>query len=222
MLLLIAEMLWTIKARGEWLKNVLLILDNSLEFDFAKTILSKLGFNVLYVQEGVDLSARLLENFPDLVITSVVGNQDRTLQEFMKIRDAKGIPKFIWVGPDLKMRQLSAAQLKVIDATLQRPLQPELLIRCVCDLLDLQPEPHVKNYRSFSSENIYVSGDVKTDSRAHLKASKYDSHLAKIERVDKVFSLKELSKRNEATAGSENSPELSLQKKDFLKKLFKK
>lgn len=203
------------------MKNVLLILDNKLEFEFARTILSKLGFHVLSLQGDVDIHLKLQEHFPDLVITSVVGKQDKTLQEFMTIRDKRGTPKFIWVGPDLKMKQLSHVQLRVIDATLQRPLQPELLIRSVCELLELPAETHIKSYRQISNDPIYVGGKVKSATEVKtVRSEKYDQYLQNVEKKDQVFSLKELARRSDPLAGVENSAELSAQKKDFIKKLF--
>ena len=201
------------------MKNVLLILDNKLEFEFARTILSKLGFYVLSLQDGADIHVKLQEHFPDLVITSVVGKQDRTLQEFISIRDKRGTPKFIWVGPDLKMKQLSQVQLKVIDASLQRPLQPELLIRSVCDLLGLSVENHLKSYRQMANDSIYVGGKLKAEATTE-RTEKYNQFLKNVEKKEQVFSLKELSLRADPLAGSENSVELGRQKKDFIKKLF--
>lgn len=166
------------------------------------------------------MHARLKENFPELVITSVVGTQDEMLQEFLKIREKRGIPKFIWVGPDNKMKKLSDVQMKVIDATLQRPLQPEQLIRTTCELLGLSPETHVSNYRGMVANSM----DKKAPSAIHdpVRAENYGKIIKTTESLDKVFSLKELDVRNETSAGLENTAELSNKKKEFLKNLFKK
>jgi CheY-like chemotaxis protein len=202
-------------------KNILLILDNALEFDVTRTILFKLGFNILSIKKGADMHARLKENFPDLVITSVLGTQDEMLTEFTKIREKRGIPKFIWVGPDTKMKKLSDVQKKVVDATLSRPVQPEQLIRTACDLLGLPADKHIHLYRGLVADSLKAPA---TSSKIHdpARAVAYGKVVQKIENIDKTFSLKEVAHRNDKTAGLENTEELGAQKKAFLKSLFKK
>lgn len=201
------------------MKNILLILDNALEFDLARTILFKLGFNVLSLKKGDDIRSRLKENFPELVITSIVGSQDEMLQEFIKIRDKMGVPKFIWVGQVSKVKDFSEVQKKVIDSTLARPLQPEQLIGAVCGLLDLPSEQHIAKYRFL----VAGKGSQQPVSKIidPVRAAAYAEKIKKIESKDKVFSLKELSSRNDLKAGIENTPELGIQKKEFIKKLLK-
>lgn len=204
------------------MKNVLLILDNALEFDLTRTILVKLGFNILSIKRGDDMHKRLKENFPDLVITSVVGNQDEFLTEFIKIREKRGIPKFIWVGPDTKMKKLSDVQMKVIDSTLARPLQPEQLIRNVCDLLDLSAETHVAAYRGLVSDTLQTPAPKANKIHDPARAAAYAQIVKKTENLDKTFSLKEVAGHNDVTAGVENTDQQTNKKKEFLKSLFKK
>lgn len=207
--------------KGFLVKNVLLILDNALEFDLTRTILFKLGFNILSLKKGADMHARLKENFPDLVITSVLGTQDEMLTEFVKIREKRGIPKFIWVGPDTKMKKLSDVQMKVIDATLPRPLQPEQLIRTACELLGLSADKHVDTYHGLVSDSL-TSSSTSSKIKDPARAAAYGQVIKKTENLDKTFSLKEVANRNDKTAGVENTSELGAQKKAFLKSLFKK
>lgn len=203
------------------MKNVLLILDNALEFDLTRTILVKLGFNILSIKKGADMHARLKENFPDLVITSVVGNQDEILMEFLKIRENRGIPKFIWVGPDTKMKKLSDVQMKVIDSTLSRPLQPEQLIKNVCELLGLSVEKHVAVYRGLTTESLKAP-EKPNQIHDPVRAAAYSKFVKNTEDMDKTFSLKQVIGHNDVTAGLENTEEQTKKKKEFLKTLFKK
>ncbi len=203
------------------MKNVLLILDNALEFDLTRTILVKLGFNILSIKKGADMHARLKENFPDLVITSVVGNQDQILTEFIKIRENRGIPKFIWVGPDTKMKKLSEVQMKVIDSTLARPLQPEQLIKNVCELLGLSVEKHVAAYRGLTANTLQTPA-APNKINDPVRAAAYAEFVKKTEDLDKTFSLKEVAGHNDITAGVENTDQQTNRKKEFLKNLFKK
>jgi DNA-binding NtrC family response regulator len=207
------------------MKNVLLILDSPIEFDLTRTILFKLGFNILSLKKGSDMYARFREYFPDIVITSVLGTQDEMLVEFVKIREKRGIPKFIWVGSDSRMKKLSDIQLKVIDANLTRPLQPEQLIRTVCTLLELPADELVAKYFGLLSGsmtepnqgNVIVSGE-----KAETVESRYNVHVQNVEHQDKVFTAKDLMQHNTATAGDGNTEELLNKKKEFLKSLFKK
>lgn len=204
------------------MKNVLLILDNALELDLTRTILFKLGFNILTIKKGADMHTRLKENFPDLVITSVVGTQDEMLTEFLKIREKRGIPKFIWVGPDNKMKKLSEVQMRVIDATLPRPLQPEELIRKVCELLGLSAEKHVSTYHGLVAGTLGGAPSSSSKINDSERAAAYNQFIKKTEKLDKTFSMKDVVKHNDITAGVENTSEQTNKKKQFLKTLFKK
>ncbi|MCB9072415.1 MAG: hypothetical protein H6623_02245 [Bdellovibrionaceae bacterium] len=205
------------------MKNILLILDNSMELDLGRTILTKLGFNLLSFNKNLDLTGKFKENFPDLVVTSVVGGSEEMLKEFIKIRQQRGVPKFIWVGPDIKLRRLGALYSRLIDISLKRPLQPEQFIRAVCDLLELSAEDFVgQYYRMLSGSMGAQEGTQSPLIHDSVRAAQYSEKVKSIEKLDKVFTAKDLVKHNSPTAGDENTEDLLNKKKEFLKSIFRK
>lgn len=211
------------------MRNILLILENSLEFDLTKTVLQRLGFHVFWIQKGVDMHEKLSKNFPDLVITSVLGTQDEFLNEFMKVREKRGTPHFIWVGPAARLDQLTSAQRKLIDANLPTPIQPDLLIQNVCRLFQVDAADYLKRYREMilganNNELIKVTGSVAPmESFADpARSTKYKAYLDKVPKMDRVFSMREIDKRLLSSETKGNTQDLFEKKKSFIKALFKK
>lgn len=206
------------------MQTILLILENSIEFDLTKTVLVKLGFNVLSLQKGADMHLKLKENFPEVVITSVLGKQDTMLEEFINIRAKRGIPKFIWVGAESRLKKLNEVQLKLIDATLPTPVQPEVLIEKVCGLLNIPAEQLIETYRKLlmgSTQNAKPSGSsilIHDEKRA----ASYAKITEKIEKQDKVFTGKDLDRFSGKNDGAGNTEDLLGKKREFVKALFKK
>lgn len=210
------------------MRNILLILENSLEFNLTKTVLQKLGFQVLWIQKGIDMNEKLQKNFPDLVITSVLGTQDQFLNEFVKVREKRGTPHFIWVGPASRLDRLKTAQRQLIDANLPTPIQPDLLIQQVCELFDLDAGEYLQKYRSMlsggRSDIVRVVGPVNSKELIvdPVRAEKYSKYVENIPKQDRVFSLKEIDKRLRDNQPEGNSVDLFEKKKSFIKALLKK
>lgn len=223
------------------MKNILLILENPLEFDLTKTVLQRLGFNVIWIQKGLDMNEHLQKNFPDLVITSVLGQKDEFLDEFLRIRTKRGTPQFIWVGPKSRLNSLKESQRKLIDSNMQPPIQPDLLITSVCKLFDLNAQEYIANYRAMITGSVRVEDKAsvhpmtKGSSAAKLapksevimikdpvRAQKYEKFLEKVEKQDKVFTVRDLLKRTRLEGSGGNTSELFEKKKSFIKALFKK
>lgn len=210
------------------MRNILLILENSLELNLTKTVLQRLGFHVIWLQKGQNMHEKLSQNFPDLVITSVLGSQDEFLNEFIKVRQKRGTPQFIWVGASSRLDKLKTVQRQLIDANLPTPIQPDILIQTVCKLFQMDPGEYLQKYRSMlSSHNndmIKVSGSLKNfDSVSDPeRAEKYKKFLDKVPKLDRVFSLKEIDQRLKKNDVQGNTPDLFEKKKNFIKALFKK
>jgi DNA-binding NtrC family response regulator len=210
------------------MRNILLILENSLEFNLTKTVLQKLGFQVLWIQKGVDMKEKLQKNFPDLVITSILGTQDQFLNEFVKVREKRGTPHFIWVGPSSRLDRLKSAQRQLIDANLPTPIQPDLLIQQVCQLFKFDSVEYLQKYRAMLSssqnETVRVVGSVHSKEFIvdPVRAEKYSKYVENIPKQDRVFSLKEIDKRIKGDQPQGNSVDLFEKKKTFIKALFKK
>jgi CheY-like chemotaxis protein len=213
------------------MRNILLILENNLEFNLTRTVLQKLGFNILSIQKGADMHERLAKSFPDLVITSVLGSQDEFLNDFIRLRQKRGTPKFIWVGPTSRLDKLKPAQRQLIDANLSTPIQPDVLIQNVCQLFDLDVAEYLQKYRSLMSGSmtgvgqdfIRVSGNVAVPTSASdpVRAEKYKDFLKNVPKIDKVFSAKDLDKHSHKEETTGNTVDLLEKKKKFMKALIK-
>lgn len=211
------------------MRNILLILENSLEFNLTKAVLQKLGFNILSLQKGADMHQLLAKSFPDLVITSVLGSQDEFLNDFVQIRQKRGTPKFIWVGPVARLDKLKTAQRQLIDASLSTPIQPDVLIQSVCHLFELDAAEYLQKYRALmnttaaGSDLIKVTGSIAVPTTASdpVRAEKYNQILKNIPKVDKVFSTKDLDKHTLKDEAAGNTVDLLEKKKKFVKALLK-
>jgi len=211
------------------MRNILLILDNKLEFNLTKTVLHKLGFNVLSIQKGADMHERLAKSYPDLVITSVLGTQDEFLKDFIKKKKKRGIPKFIWVGAPSRLDKLKSSQMQLIDASLTTPIQPDVLIQSVCQLFELDAGEYLQRYRALmtsggtSQDMIKLTGGVTvpTSLADPARAEKYKNYLKNVPQLDKVFSLKEIDKNLRTEEAKANTMDLLDKKKKFMKALLK-
>jgi CheY-like chemotaxis protein len=211
----------------ERMKNILLILENKLEFNLTKTVLQKLGFNVLSLQMGTNMHEALTKSFPDLVVTSVLGTQDEFLNEFIQVRQKRGTPKFIWVGPVSRLDKLKTNQRQLIDASLSTPIQPDVLIQIVCKLFELDPVEYLQKYRSMmgmgGQDVIKVSGQiaVPTSAADPIRAEKYKKLAQNTPKLDKVFSVKDLDKHMRKDEATENTVDQLEKKRKFVKALLK-
>jgi CheY-like chemotaxis protein len=213
------------------MRNILLILENNLEFNLTRTVLQKLGFNVLSIQKGADMHERLAKSFPDLVITSVLGSQDEFLNDFIQVRQKKGTPKFIWVEHTSSLDKLKTAQRQLVDASLSTPIQPDVLIQNVCQLFDLDVAEYLQKYRALMNgsvnvvgqDDIRVSGSVAIpiSSSDPIRGEKYKDFLKNVPKMDKVFSAKDLDKYSNQEETTGNAADLLEKKKKFVKALIK-
>lgn len=220
------------------MRTILLILENQLELNLTKTVLQKLGFQVLWLQKGDNFREKLSKNFPELVITSVLGSDSDFLSEFMKVRQARGTPRFLWVGAASSMDKLTAVQRQLIDENLPTPIQPDVLIQLVCRLFQLDEVEYLQMYRKLlmgQTTTVPVSGRpvpanapkmtfVKGQAdpfESPVRSAKYMDVVKKIEPKDKVFSLRELDKHQRGKPDG-NTEDLLQKKRSFVKALLKK
>lgn len=205
------------------MKNILLIIENSLEFDLTRTVLFRLGFNILSLQKGADMHTRLQENVPDLVITSVLGADDEILQAFIDVRAKHGTPKFLWVGPVYKVKALNDTQKQLIDDTMSTPIQPEVLITKVCDLLALPSQKMIDAYHKLLSGSFKLPEQPKSKLiHDPARAEKYAAIARKIEKYNRVFKSETLDKFTTPEGAGGNTEDLLNKKQQFVKTIFKK
>lgn len=205
----------------ENMKNILLVFQHSVEFDFIRVILTTLGFNAISLHKSAENRTKLKGQPPDLVITASLTTKDETLVDLIQTRQSSGKPKFIWVASPQEFKKISKAQSQLVDFMLPTPIQPNKLIEATCKLLDVSAQEYVQKYQELqakaptqkSSDRILV-----TDKE---RKQRYDEVLTHVKSMDRVLNLREVNKRKQPNP-QENSPELLEKKKVFLKALFGK
>ena len=205
----------------EIMKNILLVFQHSIEFDFIRVILTTLGFNALSLHKSSEVRSKLKTSSPDLVITTSLATKDETLVELISTRQTTGKPKFIWVGAPKDFKKISKAQSQLIDNMIATPIQPDRLIEVVCDLLGVPADEYVRKYHEIQSKNSSDKNNSVIRVTDKERKKRYEDVLTRVENLDRTFSMKNIAKRKEPNP-SANSPDLQEKKKDFVKALFGK
>lgn len=116
------------------MSKIMLVLDNSTDQDFLDKILQRLGFNVISMKKGVDLSEQLLDHFPEIVFASTLGRNEKILTALFRIKQARGKPKLVVLKQEKESAPLSEEQRKIIDGVLYSPIDPFKLIDLLTNL----------------------------------------------------------------------------------------
>lgn len=219
------------------MKNILLVFEHSIEFDFIRVVLSTLGFNTLSLHKSPEVRSKLKKSAPDLVVTAALATDDEILSELIASREKNGTPKFIWVGTQKQHKKLSPAQMGLIDGMLPTPIQPDKLIEAVCTLLGVSAEEHVQKYHTLQAkmagqdtkvQNIQNKAPVTADKKDHIfvsdkeRKNRFAEVLTRVENLDRVLNVKELNKNQPPINEQANSADLLEKKKNFVKALFGK
>jgi DNA-binding NtrC family response regulator len=205
------------------MKNILLVFEHSIEFDFIRVVLTTLGFNTFSLHKNPEVRSKIKKSSPDLVLTSILATKDDILKELLERRAETGLPKFVWVGTQQQYKKLSPAQMQVIDGTLPTPIQPDKLIMIVCELLNIPSKDLIKKYHEIQTKS--AQPDVKQGMifvSDKERRNRYAEALTRVESLDRVLSLKEITKGQPNQTEKANSIDLLEKKKDFVKALFGK
>lgn len=197
--------------------SILLNIENAVEYNFVQTLLTRVGFNILAIRKGADMKNILENNFPEVVITSRMGREQNTLHELMKIKESRGVPKFIWLGAPSQFNKLNHDQKEMIDGMVSTPIQPERLIETICQMIGVDVGHFKDRYR-----DLYKK-EVGTKYRLELSDEKkrsYDNFLQNTEKQEDTLDVKSLSRASKGR-GEANTEDLLQLKKEFVKKLIK-
>ena len=116
------------------------------ELVFVETILRKVGFDVLSLQNDSAVSEKLLEFRPELVLASMRGRRVNGVKIGARLRRARGLPKLILFfsgSPGPTAEELKQASP---DAVLSSPIQPKELIRAVAEQLQMDVAALAERY----------------------------------------------------------------------------
>ena len=102
--------------------KIMLVLDSPQDQNFLEQILPRMGFDVISMRQGVDLSEQLIDHFPDVVFASTLGQNPRVLSALGKIKQMRGKPKLVFVRKERDQTVFTEDQKKIIDGILSIPV----------------------------------------------------------------------------------------------------
>jgi DNA-binding NtrC family response regulator len=203
------------------MKNILLVFEHSIEFDFIRVVLTTLGFNAFSLHKSSEVRSKIKQNAPELIMTSTLAGKGEILNELLQRRETTGLPKVVWVGSPQQHRKLTSSQLPLIDAVLFTPIQPEKLITIVCELTNIPVKEILQKYQDIQAKGAEKKKDVFVVSDQE-RSDRYTEFVKGVETKDRVLSMKDLLKAQPDLQDRANSQELLDKKKDFVKALFGK
>jgi hypothetical protein len=203
------------------MKNILLVFEHSIEFDFIRVVLSTLGFNAFSLHKNQEVRRKIKESPPELIMTSILAGKDETLRDLLRRREATGLPRVVWVGSPQQHKKLTPSQVLLVDATLFTPIQPEKLITIVCELTNIPVKEILQKYHDIQIKGPDKKKDVFVVSDQE-RSDRYTEFVKGIESKDRVLSMKDLLKAQPEIQDRANSQDLLEKKKDFVKALFGK
>lgn len=110
------------------MSKIMLVLDNKDDQEFLEKVLQRMQYQVISMKNGADLSAQLIDHFPDVVFASTLGRNEKILNALGKIKEVRGKPKLVFVKQEKESSSLSENQKKIIDGVLYSPVDPFKLI----------------------------------------------------------------------------------------------
>lgn len=151
---------------------------------FVETILKKIGFDCMGLQNDSNINDKILSFGPALIISDAFGRKVNGLQLSMKLKRVRGYPKVVLIlNPKEEISDDDKDRLQV-DGLIKRPVHPLSLIETICTLLQIDEKTLKKKLEKlglFQEEqkdklNIISgknndSGTAEHETYVHLKSS---------------------------------------------------
>ncbi|MEM7647207.1 MAG: response regulator [Pseudomonadota bacterium] len=157
------------------MSKIMLVLDNKDDQEFLDKIMGRLKYQVISMTNGSDLSAQLIDHFPDVVFASTLGRNQRILNALGKIKQVRGKPKLVFVKQQKETSSLTAEQKKIIDGVLYSPVDPSKLIDVLAHTTDVDIADLRQRYNDMLDHDrgasISVKGAVEDDDLNFKKVS---------------------------------------------------
>lgn len=214
--------------------KVMLVLENAEDMEFLQRVLTSLGFEVILMTKGADLSEQLIDHFPDIVFASTLGRNEQILSTLGKIKRARGKPRLVYIRQGTDTAPLSADQRKIIDGVLYTPIDPLRLIEVVASIshanISELKEKYKKLRQNPNDEKIKIrahpsdkhDGREKTLIHDPQRKSHYDEICASLSQEPHVDmdanTLRERQRRQREELHED--PEYNKKRRNFVKKLF--
>ncbi len=129
------------------MSRILLAIEEYNELIFFETLLKKVGFDVMGVQNDLVISEKLMSFNPELMIISSQGTRVNGTKAIARLKAKGHIPPTIFVNPRGKAAVPSD---KVVIAILDSPVSPRTLIELVASLFNMNEEQLLEKYEKSS------------------------------------------------------------------------
>ena len=148
---------------------MLLAIDAYSELVYFQTLLKKVGFDVDGIQNTRNFEEVRLTFNPDLLIASAKGKNINGLSIMEKMKRRGGRPKSILIIPTALAAKLSGLKLKNVEATVPSPVEAEVILSTIADVLERDKQALLDKY-----ERAKANLDPDNDNDVHLMRSTYD------------------------------------------------
>lgn len=230
------------------MRRIFLLLEDFTELTFLETLLKKVGFDTLGSQSLQTGMEKALTLSPDMVILSDIIKSQSThevLENFKKYRSKINV---ILLKRDLKY--ITPHKEEHIDAVVKSPVDPELFLRTIAKVADLNDELIIEKFHKLglfkgtkvddkiivpngdigteATETVFVRSMKNTDSKSQEESRKkrFQKQLESLEEpkvkvIDHNTAVKEAHDFR-SRSGDPEIKNIDEVRKNFVKALFKK
>jgi DNA-binding response OmpR family regulator len=157
--------------------RILLAIEDYNELIFFETLLKKVGFDVVGVQNDIVISEKLMSFNPELMIVTSQGTRVNGAKAMARLKSKGNLPRTIFVNPRGKK---TISPDKAVVAILDSPVSPRSLIELVASLLNLDEDLLMEKYEKARGIDLDKEGDILVQDKGY-----------EIEAADSIVKFKE-------------------------------
>ncbi|MGE3973955.1 MAG: hypothetical protein AB7F59_05455 [Bdellovibrionales bacterium] len=178
--------------------RILLAIEEYKELIFLETLLKKVGFDVVGIQNDLAVYEKLMAFNPDMLVITAQGHRVNGTKTLPKLLQKKAnIPPTIFINP--KGKALMPADKKAVTV-LESPVSPHTMIELIANLLNLNEDVLLDKYEKAeytagSDEDIFVH--EKESKSPAAKPVNYSTPKATAEKRTSLASFQERLKESE-------------------------
>lgn len=184
--------------------RILIADDKTENRQMLQSLLQLSGFSVFSVKDGAEALAEIRKSPPDLIITDLLmPNMDgfelcRICKQDEKIKD---IPFIVYTATFNDAREEQLVMALGADCYLIKPVEPEMLLQKISQLLAQTGQTEIKPTRSPNTENLVQQHNAALLNKLHQKVGELESEIARRDVAEKMLRKKESLIRIAAKAG---------------------
>lgn len=184
------------------MKRILLLTEDFNEMTFLETLLKKLGFDALGIQNPSSVEEKALTMNPEMLILSDTIKGQSTHHILESLVSSRPSMYVILMKPDLLQETQHSAEM--VHKAVKSPVDPADFIRCICSVAKLNEEQYLEKFYKLGlfkggpqvSEMVTVKGkiDLPSDTQFIKRLKNYTEEKSEVERKKRFTEqLKSLS-----------------------------